>query len=80
MARIGFDRVIGYLAEPYQVMFANRDDVEVASRLTASAMGERIGDVPELQVVDMHNPGEVAAGVIPGAVNVPVGQLPGPDR
>jgi len=76
LARIGFDRVIGYLNEPYQVMFANRDDVEVASRLTSNAMGERIADVPELQIVDVRNPGEAAAGMIPGAVNIPVGQLP----
>ena len=76
LARIGFDRVIGYLNEPYQVMFANRDDVEVASRLTSNAMGERIADVPELQIVDVRNPGEAAAGKIPGAVNIPVGQLP----
>ena len=76
LARIGFDRVIGYLNEPYQVMFTNRDDVEVASRLTANALGERIADVPELQLVDVRNPGEAAAGMIPGAVNIPVGQLP----
>ena len=76
LARIGFDRVIGYLAEPYQVMFTNRDDVEVASRLTSNAMGERIADVPELQIVDVRNPGEAAAGMIPGAVSIPVGQLP----
>ncbi len=76
LARIGFDRVIGYLNEPYQVMFTNRDDVEVASRLTSNAMGERIADVPELQIVDVRNPGEAAAGMIPGAVNIPVGQLP----
>ena len=35
LARIGFDRVIGYLEQPYKVMFQHRDDVEVASRLTA---------------------------------------------
>lgn len=76
LARIGFDRVVGYLEEPYQVMFTHRDDVEVASRLTSNALGERIADVPELQLVDVRNPGEVAAGTIPGAVNIPVGQLP----
>ena len=76
LARIGFDRVIGFLNEPYQVMFANRDDVVVASRLTSSAMGERIADVPELRIVDVRNPGQAAAGMIPGAVNIPVGQLP----
>jgi len=26
--------------------------------------------------VDVRNPGEVAAGMIPGAVSIPVGQLP----
>ena len=76
LARIGFDRVVGYLAEPYQVMLANPDDVHVASRLTAPAMDERMRDVSDLQVVDVRNPGEAAAGMIPGAVGIPVGQLP----
>lgn len=76
LARIGFDRVIGYLAEPFQVMLDNQGDVDVASRLTSNAMGERMADVPELQIVDVRNPGEAAAGMIPGAVNIPVGQLP----
>ena len=44
LARIGFDRVIGYLAEPYKVMFQHRDDVQVASRLTAKAFDERAAD------------------------------------
>jgi glyoxylase-like metal-dependent hydrolase (beta-lactamase superfamily II)/rhodanese-related sulfurtransferase len=76
LARIGFDRVIGYLNEPYQVMFENQGDVEVASRLTTNALGERIADVPELQLIDVRNPGEAAGGMIPGAINIPVGQLP----
>ena len=41
LARIGFDRVIGYLDAPYQVMFEHQDDVQVASRLTAKAFDER---------------------------------------
>jgi rhodanese-related sulfurtransferase len=76
LARIGFDRVVGFLENPYQVMFDHRGDVAVASRLTANALGERIVDVPELQMVDVRNPGEAAAGMIAGAVNIPVGQLP----
>ncbi|GAY17881.1 rhodanese-like domain-containing protein [Mycobacterium sp. shizuoka-1] len=76
LARIGFDRVVGYLAQPYQEMFTHREDVEVASRLTSNALGERMADVPELQLVDVRNPGETAAGMIPGAINIPVGQLP----
>jgi glyoxylase-like metal-dependent hydrolase (beta-lactamase superfamily II)/rhodanese-related sulfurtransferase len=76
LGRIGFDRVVGYLKDPFVVMFENRDDVEVASRLTTSALGERIADVPELQLVDVRNPGEAEAGMIANAVNIPVGQLP----
>lgn len=62
LARIGFDRVVGYLAEPYQVMLANPDDVHVASRLTAPAMDERMRDVSDLQVVDVRNPGRGGGG------------------
>lgn len=77
LARIGFDRVIGYLAEPYQVMLAHRDDVRMASRLTVSAFDERVSHLSGLQIVDVRNPGEVAAGTIPNAITIPVGQLPG---
>ena len=31
----------------------------------------------DLQIVDVRNPGEVAAGTIPNAITIPVGQLPG---
>ncbi|MBI3227988.1 MAG: MBL fold metallo-hydrolase [Mycolicibacterium cosmeticum] len=76
LARIGFDRVVGYLADPDAVMFAHRDDVHGASRLTAAAFGERVGEMDDLQIVDVRNPGEVEAGIIPRAVTIPVGQLP----
>jgi rhodanese-related sulfurtransferase len=76
LGRIGFDKVVGYLKDPFAVMFENQGDVEVASRLTTNALGERIADVPELQLVDVRNPGEAGAGMIGDAVNIPVGQLP----
>jgi hydroxyacylglutathione hydrolase len=75
LARIGFDRVLGALAEPYEVMFQHRDDVQIASRLTATALDERIAGIADLQLVDVRNPGELEAGTIAGAVNIPVGQL-----
>ncbi|TLH66227.1 MBL fold metallo-hydrolase [Mycolicibacterium aubagnense] len=76
LARIGFDRVIGYVAEPYAVLVDHPSDVRVASRLTAKAFGERAAELPNLQIVDVRNPGEVAAGAIPNAIGIPVGQLP----
>jgi len=76
LARIGFDRVIGYVAAPYAALVAHQGDVQVASRLTAKAFGERAAALPNLQIVDVRNPGEVAAGTIPNAIGIPVGQLP----
>ncbi|HEY9313893.1 MBL fold metallo-hydrolase [Williamsia sp.] len=76
LARIGFDRVIGHLDRPFEVMFAHQDDVQVASRLTAKAFDERAAELADLQIVDVRNPGEVAAGTIANAVTIPVGQLP----
>ncbi|WP_319458002.1 MULTISPECIES: MBL fold metallo-hydrolase [unclassified Mycobacterium] len=76
LARIGFDRVIGYLADPYQVMVLNEGDVEVASRLTAIRFDERAASILDLQLVDVRNPGEVEGGTIPNAITIPVGQLP----
>ena len=76
LARIGFDRVIGYLDKPFETMFAHRDDVQIASRLTAKAFDQRASEIGDLQIVDVRNPGEVEAGTIPGAIAIPVGQLP----
>ncbi|HKP40240.1 rhodanese-like domain-containing protein [Mycobacterium sp.] len=77
LGRIGFDRVIGFVASPFKTLLEHRDEVQVASRLTAKAFGERVSQVPDLQIVDVRNPGEVAAGAIPGAINIPVAQLTG---
>ncbi|UXA13499.1 MBL fold metallo-hydrolase [Mycobacterium sp. SMC-8] len=76
LARIGFDRVIGYLDRPFEVMSAHQDDVQRASRLTAKAFDQRAAELADLQAVDVRNPGEVAAGTIPDALTIPVGQLP----
>jgi glyoxylase-like metal-dependent hydrolase (beta-lactamase superfamily II)/rhodanese-related sulfurtransferase len=76
LARIGFDRVIGYVDQPFEVMLAHQDDVQMASRLTAKVFDQRVAELPDLQVVDVRNPGEVAAGTIPNALTIPVGQLP----
>ncbi len=76
LARIGFDRVIGYLDQPYKVMFQHRDDAQIASRLTAQVFNERVAEMGDIQIVDVRNPGEVADGTIPNAITIPVGQLP----
>ena len=76
LARIGFDRVVGYLESPMQVMGEHPDRVERASRMTAIEFDQRARAVEGLQIVDVRNHGETEHGVIPGAINIPVGQLP----
>ncbi len=76
LGRIGFDRVVGFVDRPYDVLREHPDDVQIASRLTASAFADRLTDVDDVQVVDVRNPGEVADGTIGDAAEIPVGQLP----
>lgn len=75
LGRIGFDRVLGHVATPFAVLQDHADRAQVASRLTPVGFEERRQDA-DLQVVDVRNPGEYALGAIPGARNIPVGQLP----
>ena len=77
LARIGFDRVVGYLESPHQVMIDNPEKVQQASRLTASELAERFESIDDLQLIDIRNPGEFALGAIDGAAAMPVGQMPG---
>jgi hydroxyacylglutathione hydrolase len=77
LARIGFDRVVGYLEHPIAVMTANPDRVQRASRMTATEFERRRENIAGLQLVDIRNPGEFADGTIEGAIPIPVGQLPG---
>lgn len=76
LGRIGFDRVIGVLAQPLKAMLDHQDQVQTASRLTVVDFAERQREISHLQVVDVRNPGEVADGAIPDAIAIPVGQLP----
>ncbi|MEZ5296148.1 MAG: hypothetical protein R2697_07735 [Ilumatobacteraceae bacterium] len=68
LARIGFDRVIGYLDQPYEVLFRRRDDVQIASRLTAKAFDERRRTIDDLQIVDVRNPERARRQQIDSAV------------
>ncbi|MGI9642023.1 MAG: MBL fold metallo-hydrolase [Acidimicrobiia bacterium] len=76
LARIGFDRVVGYLRHPMAVMADNPGRVQRASRMNAADFMARRAEIDGLQLVDIRNPGEFALGSIPGALTIPVGQLP----
>jgi glyoxylase-like metal-dependent hydrolase (beta-lactamase superfamily II)/rhodanese-related sulfurtransferase len=77
LGRIGFDRVVGALADPVTAMMSNPDRVTRTSRVTADELDRLRQEVPGLTVVDVRNPGELVEGVIAGSTNIPLAQLLG---
>ncbi len=75
LARIGFDRLAGVLAEPYREFLEHPEVVRRASRLTAEEFVDRIDRVDGLRVVDVRTHGEHALGSVAGADVVPVAEL-----
>ena len=70
LARIGFDRVVGYLP----VTAVGVDRLRAASRLTATQLATVA--LPDVQLVDVRGLGEVrTSGRVPGAVVVPLPEL-----
>ena len=74
LARIGYDRVLGYLAAPESYFLAHQDLVGRASRLGAHEAETAVAS-GTVQVVDIRNAGEVASGSMAGAVHIPLAQL-----
>ncbi len=73
-ARIGFDKVLGHVVDPEAYLLAREDHVERSSRLTVSQVKDAC-EQDEIQVVDIRNIGELAAGMVPGALHVPLAEL-----
>jgi rhodanese-related sulfurtransferase/glyoxylase-like metal-dependent hydrolase (beta-lactamase superfamily II) len=75
LARIGFDRVVGYLDDPSTLLIDRPDLVEASSRLTIEQLAELRGLLPDIQLVDVRNPGEIASGTLVGARPIPLAAL-----
>ncbi|KAF0647930.1 MULTISPECIES: rhodanese-like domain-containing protein [Streptomyces] len=77
LARIGFDRVGGYLRSPDDALAALAEEVAPASRLTVAQVRAALdGDTPPV-VVDVRNCGERAEhGAVDGALHIALGELP----
>ena len=72
LARIGFDKVAGYLPDPEATLLAHAQAVERASRLTATDLAELL---PAPVVLDVRNIGERDAGFIAGSIHIPLAEL-----
>ncbi|HEY6424185.1 MAG TPA: MBL fold metallo-hydrolase [Pseudonocardiaceae bacterium] len=75
LARIGFDDVVGYLPAIERVLAQHPDLAASASRLPATDLVAWSAQEPGTQILDVRNPGELAAGVIPGGQHIPLATL-----
>jgi glyoxylase-like metal-dependent hydrolase (beta-lactamase superfamily II)/rhodanese-related sulfurtransferase len=73
-ARIGFDHVIGFVPRPEAYLIDHQDDVVRASRLTPTQLEDAVAK-GTVQLVDVRNEGETDAGMMAGAVNIPLASL-----
>jgi hydroxyacylglutathione hydrolase len=76
LSRIGYDDVVGQVADIEAILAQHPDRAARLSRLTASALAERqatLGD--QLRLIDVRNPGEVHAAPVPGAEPIPLARL-----
>jgi rhodanese-related sulfurtransferase len=75
LARIGFDKVGGYLREPEGAFPALAAEREQARRLTADELRRLLdGDEPPL-VLDVRNTAEREEGFIEGSLHIPLAEL-----
>lgn len=78
LGRIGFDNVVGELNDLERVLTTDPKRSGRLSRLTVTELAERRDALGEaLQFIDVRNPGEVEAGAVEGAINIPLARLKG---
>jgi hydroxyacylglutathione hydrolase len=75
LARIGFDKVAGYLREPEGVFLEMPAEITPASRLTVTGLLDAMAEAQPPVVLDVRNSGERENGAIPGSVHIPLAEL-----
>ncbi|GLW71837.1 MBL fold hydrolase [Kitasatospora phosalacinea] len=76
LARIGFDRVAGYLADPEAAFRAVPGQMRQAPRRTVADLRTELAGAEPPLVIDVRGEGERAGGHIPGSVHLPLAELP----
>jgi glyoxylase-like metal-dependent hydrolase (beta-lactamase superfamily II)/rhodanese-related sulfurtransferase len=75
LARIGFDQVVGALADLDGLLAARPDLAATATRLAPAGVAVWRAHHPGAQILDVRNPSEQLDGTIPGASSVPLPAL-----
>ncbi|MER7585727.1 MBL fold metallo-hydrolase [Kitasatospora sp. NPDC097691] len=76
LARIGFDRVAGHLADPQALFLTHPDLMRRGARLTVHALREELAGPRPPLVVDVRGAAERENGAIPGSLHLPLAELP----
>ncbi|MEV5412803.1 TSUP family transporter [Thermopolyspora sp. NPDC052614] len=76
LARIGLDTVAGYLREPEGALTAMAGHLTQARRVTVSELRQALDRAHPPALLDVRNAGEVEGGAIPGAIAIPLAELP----
>ncbi|KOV73977.1 sulfurtransferase [Streptomyces sp. NRRL WC-3618] len=77
LARIGFDRAVGYLRNPEDALRELADEVTPASRVTAAQLRTALAGAHPPVVVDVRTCSERGAkGFVEGALHIPLSELP----
>ncbi|MFE9095896.1 rhodanese-like domain-containing protein [Streptomyces sp. NPDC007264] len=75
LARIGFDKVGGYLREPEGAFIVMADEMEQASRITVDELHRALqGDEPPV-ILDVRGGAEREEGFIEGSLHIPLAEL-----
>jgi glyoxylase-like metal-dependent hydrolase (beta-lactamase superfamily II) len=76
LARVGIENIAGYLAEGLAGWFQQDQELDYIPQLAVQDFAELRAEEPaQLRVLDIREPGEVAAGAIPGSINIPLAVL-----
>ncbi|MBU8861364.1 MULTISPECIES: MBL fold metallo-hydrolase [unclassified Micromonospora] len=75
LARIGFDRVIGYLREPEGAFLEMVAETTRASRVTATELRAALQRPDAPVVLDVRNAGEREQGAVDGSLHIPLAEL-----
>ncbi|MEU4303091.1 MBL fold metallo-hydrolase [Kitasatospora aureofaciens] len=76
LARIGFDRITGYLRNPGNALPALADEVTPAGRLTVDRLRSALAGEQPPTVLDVRTCGEREAGFIDGSLHIALAELP----
>lgn len=76
LARIGYDRVVGFLPDALGAWSAAGREVESYHTTNAAGLAKRLDSGEALVVVDVREAAEWHAGHVPGSVNLPAHEVP----